>query len=322
MSLSGHYWTVAPRFQALPPEPPAVPWSLTLDDLAVGPVKLSGRWSEVPGAQAAVLLVHGIAGCADARYARLGAAAALELGMSCLRLNLRGADRAGEDYYHAGLSSDLARVIESPELAGYERVHVMGYSLGGHLALRLAAVEAPPRLGAVAAVCAPLDLASCQVSFDRSGASVYRHFVLRGLKRIYTAVAERREVPIPVPAARRIRTIRQWDERVVAPRWGFAGADDYYAQASVAPHLPSLSVPALLVASQGDPMVPAATLTPVLARQSPERLTVRWLRGAGHLGFPEGQILDDLALPGIEWNDELEAGLDHQIVAWLRHNGR
>lgn len=346
MSLAGHYWTVAPRLQPSPPEPAAVPWSRTVDGGDLGPVRLSGRWSELPGAVEAVLLVHGITGAADSRYARLGAAAALERGMSCLRLNLRGCDLEGEDYYHAGLTEDLVAAMESPELAGYERVHVLGYSLGGHLALRLAAVDRPPRLGAVAAVCAPVDLEACQTAFDRKALTPYRIYVLRGLKQIYAAVAARRPVPCPPAAARRIRSIREWDDRVVAPRWGFADAGDYYRRASVAPHLGGLSVPALLVAAEDDPMVPAETLRPALdglARNGgTDRLTVRWLRGAGHLGFPRGLRLDrgrgapepatgsagadpNGAAPaagesftsGRHWSDGHEAGLDAQVVAWL-----
>ena len=330
MSLAGHYWTVVPRFRALPPEPPSVPWSLAVDDPALGTVRLSGRWSEAPGAREALLLLHGLAGCADSRYARLGAAAALEQGMSCLRFNMRGSDLAGEDYYHAGLSGDLARALDSPELAGCERVHVLGYSLGGHLALRLAAVDRPPRLGAVAAVCAPLDLAASQAAIDRPAAAVYRLFVLRGLKAIYAAVAARRAVPLPAAEVRRIRTIREWDERVVAPRWGFAGAADYYRRASVAPHLGTLSVPALLVAAEDDPMVPAETLRPVVeALPEPAGepgLTVRWLRGAGHLGFPRGLRLERGRGAGVAaqagWSDAMEAGLDAQLVSWLQRRGR
>lgn len=346
MSLAGHYWTVAPRFAALPPEPTSVPWALDVDDPRAGTVRLSGRWSEAPGAREALLLLHGLAGCADSRYARLGAAAALERGMSCLRFNMRGSELAGEDYYHAGLSDDLVRALDSPELAPYERVHVLGYSLGGHLALRLAAVHRLPRLGAVAAICAPLDLEASQQAFDRAGAAVYRLFVLRGLKAIYAAVAARREVPLPVAEVRRIRTIFDWDERVVAPRWGFAGALDYYRRASVAPHLADLAVPALLVAAEDDPMVPAETLRPVLdLLPEPEGhdgdgagLHVRWLRGAGHLGFPRGLRLErgngrgraagegaaggESAADPQGWSDELEAGLDAQVVAWLQRQGR
>jgi len=100
-------------------------------------------------------------------------------------------------------------------------------------------------------------------------------------------------VPLPAEQARRIRYIQEWDERVVAPRHGFAGAADYYRRASVASRLASLHLPALLVAAEDDPMVPAAALAPALA-DPPPSLEVRWLAAAGHLGF--GPDLDAVLL--------------------------
>lgn len=319
MSLAGHYWTIAPRLQPLPPEPAYEPWETTVEDPDVGPVRLGGRLSTAPGAREAVLLIHGISGSSASRYARLGAAAALEAGMSCLRIDLRGSDRRGEDYYHAGLTADLVAALTHPALAGHQRLYVLGYSLGGHLAVKLAGDGPVPGLAAVAALCAPLDLAAGQRQIDRPPGALYRRYALRGLKQIYAAVAARREVPIPVEQARRITTMWDWDERVVAPRWGFAGAADYYARCSAGNGVERLSVPALLVASEDDPMVPPATVRPVLAGRETPLLTVRWLHGGGHLGFPNGQELSDTPRDATEDRERrVEAGLDAQVLAWLR----
>ncbi|HUO86464.1 MAG TPA: alpha/beta fold hydrolase [Thermoanaerobaculia bacterium] len=318
MTLAGHLWTIVPKMLPMPAEPPALPWETTVEDPRLGPVRLTGRWSRVPGARHAVLLVHGITGNAESRYLRTAAAAALAMGISVLRISLRGCDRQGEDYYHGGLAGDLAVALASRELADHEGFLALGFSLGGHLVLRLACGPPVPRLAAVAAICAPLDLAAGQVAIDRPRGTLYRGYVLRGLKQIYAACAERRPVPLEVSEARRIRSLWEWDERVVAPRHGFAGADDYYARESVGPRLDGLSVPALLVAAEADPMVPAATLRPWLATP-PAPLTVRWIDG-GHLGFPDGLLLDP---------EEAEAGapaeaqpkLDRQVLAWLAARG-
>jgi len=304
-TLAGHWWTLAPRLRRPPPEPASSPWELAVEDPLVGPVRLTGRLSAPDDPQGVVLVVHGIAGCAEAAYAREAAAAAVRAGLACLRINLRGNDRLGEDYYHAGLTGDLAAALASPELAGFRRRYVLGYSLGGHLALKLATEPAGEGLAAVAAVCAPLDLAAGQRAFDRPANAVYRRYVMGGMRAIYGKIAERRGpgapgLPVPPSALRRVSTIREWDERVVAPRHGFAGADDYYARMSVAPRLPELRAPALLVASAGDPMIPASIVRPVVERNRSPRLTVRWLDAGGHLGFPRGR---DLA---------------SEVVAWLR----
>ncbi|HSS48866.1 MAG TPA: alpha/beta fold hydrolase, partial [Thermoanaerobaculia bacterium] len=205
---------------------------------------------------------------------------------------------------------DLHAALASEELRRYERVYVLGYSLGGHLTLRLGAEAGDPRLVAVAAVCAPLDLALSQREIDAPLRWPYRRYLLRGLFDIYAAVAARRPVPLPVEQARRIRTIREWDDRIVAPRHGFADAADYYARASVAPRLGELRVPALLVNSEGDPMVPAQPVRAVLRGPAP-RLEVRWVAGGGHVSFPRRLDI------GLE-NGFGGHGVDAQVLGWLR----
>jgi predicted alpha/beta-fold hydrolase len=82
-----------------------------------------------------------------------------------------------------------------------------------------------------------------------------------------------------------IRTVRTWDDKVVAPRFGFSGASDYYRKVSVAPRLAGMELPTLIVASERDPMIPAHTLRRVLSRASPA-VETRWLERGGHVGFP------------------------------------
>lgn len=306
LDLLAHYWTLRPRIaHAVRPQPApeARPWETVVDDPKVGPVRLTGLLRERPGDELLVL-VHGLGGCTDSHYMVRGAEAAESAGLSCLRVNLRGADRRGEDYYHAGLTSDLHAVLAS--LAGYRKIYVLGYSLGGHVTLRFATEPIDPRVVAVAAVCSPVDLALAEVEIDAPGFGLYRWYLLRSLSDIYKAVAARRPVPYPVERLGEIRLIREWDDRIVAPRHGFKDAADYYARASVAPHLPDLRVPALLLNSECDPMVPARAVRPALEKASPN-LKVAWVR-AGHVAFPRG--LDAGLSEGI--------GMDAQVIGWLR----
>src|SRR5690606_1819949 len=92
--------------------------------------------------------------------------------------------------------------------------------------------------------------------------------------------------------ARRIRTIVEWDEWVIAPRYGFRDAAHYYEEAAAGPHLASIRIPALFVAADADPMIPDATVRPGLhAVREHEHVRVVWTGRGGHVGFP-----DDVAL--------------------------
>ncbi len=295
--LSGHAWTVLSHLRDRvrpPPPPPAEPWRTEVSDPQVGSVRLSGFIDHVPGAQRIVLVLHGMGGSADRAYCAHTAAAARAAGMSSLRLNLRGADGSGEDIYHIGMVDDLAAAIASPDVARYREIVALGYSLGGHVALRFAALSgARGAVRAVAAVCAPLDLAAGVAHIDHPLRWPYRRHLLDGVKEVYRQVAARRAMPLAMGDMLAIRTVREWDEKVVAPRFGFAGADDYYRQVGVGPHLHALEVPVLFVAGAGDPMIPAWTLRPLLARAS-STVEIRWIRMGGHLGFPsEFGILND-----------------------------
>ncbi len=312
MSLSAHLWTVWPAMRdKLRPPPPVTgdEWSLEISDPAVGPVRLTGFLHSAESADSLVVLVHGLGGSTASRYHGWAVRAADALGLATLRVNLRGSDRRGADLYHAGLSGDLAAVLRSPRLAAMKHLFVMGYSLGGHVALKLATEVEDERLRAVAAVCSPLDLDRTVKAFDRPSRWPYRRYVLSGLCEIYDEIARRREVPVPPEEVRRARTLREWDRLTVVPRFGFASVEDYYRRAGVGSRLHQLRVPSLLVAAVGDPMVDADGIRPALAGDHPG-LEVRWFRRGGHVSFPSDL---DLGL-GPDY------GLEPQVLRWLlRH---
>lgn len=323
--LGGHYWTLRPfasrrqlarRFawaavrEASGATLPR-PWSVRVTDERWGTVRLSGQLHAVAGAQSVLLNLHGLGGNSESIYLEAGVAAAAALGWSCLRLNMRGADGSGEDFYHAALTADLHAALASPELAGFEHVYVLGHSLGGHLALRLASEAHDPRVRAVAAVCSPLDLARSVAAIDQPRRWLYRHYVLQKLKASYVEVARRRALPTPLDRVLRVRALREWDRLTVVPRFGFESGEDYYARASVAGRLELLDVPTLLVNTEHDPMVPSDTVRPALLAAGP-KLDVRWLRTGGHVGFP----LD------VDLGESAPRELLPQILSWLANAPR
>jgi predicted alpha/beta-fold hydrolase len=219
--LGGHAWTVLSHLRDVvrpPPPPPAVRWQTELVDPQVGSIRLSGLIDHVPSARRILLVLHGMGGSADRAYCAHAAAAARAEGMSSLRLNLRGADGSGEDIYHIGMVDDLAAALASPEVARYDQIVALGYSLGGHVALRFAALAgARGGVRAVAAVCAPLDLAAGVAHIDHPLRWPYRRHLLDGVKEVYRQVAARRAMPLATGAMLAIRTLREWDDKVVAP---------------------------------------------------------------------------------------------------------
>jgi uncharacterized protein len=312
--MQAHVWTVLPRLlrRRYAVGLGEAPWRGSVVDPERGPIPLAGWFSEGTRRDIAVVLVHGLGGSAESPYLSATAAACQAGGLATLRLGLRGSDGKAGDFYHAGLTADVSAALAAPELACYERVVLVGFSLGGHVALRYATEPHDPRLAAVTAVCAPLELQPAQRSFDRASPAAwpYRVYILERLKRLYAEIAMHGAVPTPVEQVRRVRTLRDWDRLTVVPRFGFASPEDYYARASVGPRLRQLSVPAMLVACPSDPMVPPASIAAAAAAAG-GTLDLRWVPRGGHVAFPA-----DLDLG---FGDS--RGLAGQLASWAARVG-
>ena len=81
-----------------------------------------------------------------------------------------------------------------------------------------------------------------------------------------------------------VRTVRQFDDTFTAPHFGFAGATDYYHRASAMRVVDRIRLPALVIAAEDDPFIPAAIF------DAPEVLGNPWItrivtRHGGHCGF-------------------------------------
>lgn len=313
MTLTGHYFTLRQHFARL--VEPGLPanltrWTQAGRDQHGLAMQLSGAFAHASERELLVVL-HGLGGSIASRYMARALQAALARGVSCLLLNARGAGDSSGNIAHAGLIDDLGHALASESLAGYERVYLFGYSMGGHVALRYASHAPDPRVRSVVALCSPLDLAANMRTFDRALVNPYRPYVLGGLAAQFARYSERGHAPISVERARRIRRIFEWDRDVVAPVFGFESPWAYYEQCSAGSTLGGLEVPALYVGAKHDPMVPYETVTGALERGN-DKLSVVWAESGGHLAFPEQFSLGGPA----------QLSLEAQCLNWLQHPSR
>ncbi|HTM46119.1 MAG TPA: alpha/beta fold hydrolase [Polyangiaceae bacterium] len=314
--MRGHFWTLKGHIgRTLKPEklPSARHLALSIDAGAIGTVRLSARLSVPSAATSLLILAHGLGGSSQSPYLFPAVNAAHALGIATLRLNLRGADLRGEDFYHAGLTDDVRSWLAHPQLSEFSRIALLGYSLGGHLCLRCASESLDPRLVAISSLCAPLDLDQSAAAFDSARFGLYRAHVLRSLKAMYRQVANKRPVSLATTEVDRISSIRQWDEQIVAPRHGFQSAVDYYAQMSAGPKLGQIELPTLLAYAEEDPVVPPRTFHGALARCS-QAVQIWKIPRGGHIGFPTGPTPHDPSPNDIVPHT---GSVDVQLVHWL-----
>jgi predicted alpha/beta-fold hydrolase len=234
-----------------------------------------------------VVLIHGLAGCEDSAYLRASARHMLRSGFPVLRLNLRGAGPSRplcRQQYHAGRSDDLAAVIGQMDgrLAG-NGLCLVGFSLGGNLLLKYLGERGrmAPVLAA-ASISAPIDLAATQRRMMERRNRLYHDYMLAGMKRDLLGTPEiadelRRTVLD-------VLDVRAFDDRLTAPRNGFAGVDDYYAQSAALQFLGGITVPTLVIHALDDPWIPAAPYRAFDWSGNP-RLAPLLPRRGGHVGF-------------------------------------
>jgi predicted alpha/beta-fold hydrolase len=264
--------------------------------------------SAAPGWQRGpvTLLVHGLGGCHESGYMIRIARRLAERGACAYRMDLRGCGAGAglaQRLYCAACSGDVRTALawlherhpDSPLL-------VAGFSLGAGIVLKMAgeAGDRPPaRLCAVAAVAPPLDLPRCSAMLARL--PLYDAFFVRHL----LAQVRRQHRLVPqVPHVRfpRRLTLRQFDDLYTAPRWGFAGVDDYYERASSLPWVDRIRIPAFLLTARDDPFI---AVEPFEMLASSPLLEVHVSPRGGHLGFlgPDGA-------GGGRW-------AERQVVDWL-----
>ncbi len=309
--LSGHIWTVVSRLvgNVTIGQTQGAPWSTSYNDDG-NEIAISGYLLGSNQAKNLIILLHGLGGGAASPYCRETMSRLGGDDLAILSVDMRGADRSGQDFYHCGLTSDLHALIRDSFTQKFDNVFILGFSVGGHVALKFATEPGAESVRAVAAICCPIDLGACSDWMDGVGRNFYRRHVLKGLKEIYAHVAEvGHEVPTPVERVLAIKTFREWDELTVVPRFGFDSVEEYYRTQSVSNKLSELRIPSLLIAAENDPMVPASTIRPHLENAA-SCLKVCWVERGGHLGFPKNL---DLGL-----GDPENLGLAKQILSWYQ----
>jgi hypothetical protein len=249
------------------------------------------HWHPDPRRHPTVVVLHGLEGSSQAHYMRGLGDKAFRRGFNVVRLNQRncgGTEHLTDTLYHSGLSADAAAVLRELRSRDHlDRFALVGYSLGGNLALKLAGelgVQGEEMVGAVCAVSPTMDLERCVRALERPSNFAYQWNFVRNLK----ARVRRKSRLFPdrfsIEPLRRIRTVRQFDEIYTAPHFGFDNASDYYYRASALRVVDRIRVPTLILTSEDDPFVPADSFRDPAIANNPF-VTVCLSRHGGHCAF-------------------------------------
>ena len=246
-------------------------------------------WSHIGATRCAVLL-HGLEGHSRRSYMLGMARACNRAGWDVAAVNLRGC--GGEPNllprsYHHGSSDDCAAVVDHVVSLPYQRIVLIGFSLGGNVVLKYlgeAQWGKPPQLVAAVAISTPCDVPACARRMDLPESRFYtRRFITMLCEKL---AAKRGLFPdvINIDGCKALRTFKAFDDRYTAPLNGFKDAEDYWERSSSLPLLGAIAVPTLMISAADDPFLTPGCFPRKLARNH-RFLTLEVPRFGGHVGF-------------------------------------
>jgi predicted alpha/beta-fold hydrolase len=270
-------------------------------------VRLQGFLSPSPTAERGlVVLLHGWEGSAHSPYILSVGSKLFASGFSVFRLNLRDhgdSKSLNEGLFHScRIEEVVGAVSRVRELIDTGFFAVVGQSLGGNFALRVAARAARTgiALDRVIAVCPVLQPHSTMSALD-SGIWLYRRYFLNRWRRSLAEKATSFPHLYRFGDLSRFSTLTSTTEFFVEHYTEFDSLDQYLSGYAITGRvLENLSVPSRIILASDDPVIPVGDLENLCRT---ELLRITLADNGGHCGFvdePFGptwvdrEIVDDL----------------------------
>jgi uncharacterized protein len=220
-------------------------------------------WDRTPGSDRLAIISHGLEGDSSNTYVQGMAAALQRAGWDTLAWNFRGC--SGEPNrllraYHSGATEDLHAVVEHAlDAERYDRVALVGFSLGGNMTLKYLGDLGPKvdmRISHGVAFSVPCQLAASSQHLEGLRNRIYMRRFLQSLSGKIRQKMHLFPGQVEDKGLDAMRTFREFDGAYTAPMHGFASAEEYWEKASCGPVLSDIAVPTLLVNARNDPFLP------------------------------------------------------------------
>jgi predicted alpha/beta-fold hydrolase len=291
----GHLQTIWPALFSRPAPGPSPAYRRERWDTPDGDFVDVDFVDAVDAAAPLLVLFHGLEGSSASPYALAFAHRAAILGWAYAVPHFRGCSgelNRAPRAYHSGDYEEVGWVLQRLRAGRRAPVLAVGVSLGGNALLRWAeeaGASAALTARAVAAVCAPVDLAAGGHAIGRGfNRQVYTRMFLRTMKPKALLKWQQHPGLFDRERLRAARTLYEFDNLFTAPLHGFRDTDDYWSRASAKPRLSHIRIPALLLNARNDPFVPARSLPG--PQEVGSSVTLWQPAHGGHVGFARGRF--------------------------------
>ncbi len=246
-------------------------------------------WSRT-GSRKLVIGLHGLEGSSESQYIKGLTRIFNDHHWDVAAMNFRscsGEMNRQRRMYHSGETSDLGFIVKTIDgRREYDEIALVGFSLGGNVALKYAGeqgTELAPVIKKVVGVSVPMELKSCSIQIERRSNYVYIKRFMNDLKQKFK-LKQHLYPDIKADKIFNARGFSDFDEHFTAPVHGFSGAEDYWMQASSRPFLPRIAVSTLIINARDDSFLSDLAYPHEEVAENPH-LHLLVPRFGGHVGF-------------------------------------
>jgi uncharacterized protein len=240
------------------------------------------------------VIIHGWEGSSDSLYVLSSAANLLAQGFRVLRLNLRDHGQShhlNRDLFHSCRLPETVNAVEDAlNQVNVSTNVILGFSLGGNFAMRIAASRIGSRLSKVIAVCPVVEPNTALIRGELH-TLIYRAYFYRKWKRSILKKAEIFEDLIDQKALAKQKTFKSLTNHMVThyyPNFGSVGR--YFQGYSLAgKRLQNLGCSSTILMSHDDPVIRADSLHKI---NHHPLLNIEFTEFGGHCGFIKNYRLD------------------------------
>ena len=159
-------------------------------------------------------------------------------------------------------------------------LHTIGFSLGGNLLLHYLHDHPDARIESAMTVSTPFEMYSTVDSMQ----NFYQRFLLNSMKKkALSKIDFGISMPCSASRIKKLNDLREFDNCITAPIYGFSSAQEYYQAASCRSLLKNISHPTLMLHAMDDPFIPKRSVP--TADELSSSINLERYQWGGHVGF-------------------------------------
>ncbi len=234
-----------------------------------------------------IILSHGLEGDTSRQYITGMVRNFNAHGFDCLAWNFRSCSdeiNHTKRFYHSGATDDLETIIKYSLSKGYQKIYLVGFSLGGNLTLKYLGEKGQnlyPEIQKAVTFSVPLHLSS---SSKKIGWLYTKRFCRSLNKKILEKSQRFPEFQIDTSNIAKIKTLKDFDDAYTSQLHGFIDAEDYYERNSSLYFLDKINIPTLIINAQNDPFL-SKECFPFEKIKPMEKVYFQAPETGGHCGF-------------------------------------